>query len=678
MVMPVQAFVKRQKVALDDDQIDRISSLPDELLAHILSFLPTKDAVKTVLIRRFGNLWTSIHNLDFDECLYHKCNGVFYYEDRRVNEERLINLIRHLLILHERSDIHRFCLKLQLNQLKLANEIDTWIRFAMRKKVKVLDLDFKACGYAYDSPGGYHKLPNVVLTSDILTELKLAYCRVEPGEHIRLRSLKNLSLEDVLISDKTMIEIIYGSPALESLFLYRYYGFHKLDFSSCVEPREHIQFPSLKSLSLKDMLISDKTMIELISGCPTLESLFLFECYGFHRLDFTSLNLKNVVIELNWKDSSRLEVSCPYMTSLNIIGIERTDLYNVSPVVDAALEFDDAYFNCARGEYREVKLRFEQLHDCLFLYGCYGFHKLDFSSCVEPQEHIQFRSLKSLSLKDMLISDKTMIELISGCPALESLFLFECYGFHRLDFTSLNLKNVVIELNWKDSSRLEVSCPYVTSLNITGIERTDLYNVSSVVDAALEFDNYYFNCDRGEYREVKLLFEQLHDAVTLFTRSVLVFTIWELTKSSCPSMNWRCLVLKTMLTEWHFPGIASLLRNSPNLEMLDIHIMPGTNPFYHRDDQWLMHYEIDGENFWDLQQSTFHCLVSHLKTVRIHNFKIESCAVKLVHFLLRNACVLEKLVIETKWELYPYKEKLLCLPRASPQAVILFCEKCYS
>ncbi|XP_058220152.1 F-box/LRR-repeat protein At3g03360-like [Rhododendron vialii] len=451
------SICKRQKVALDDEQIDRISSLPDELLAHILSFLPTKDAVKTVLIRRFGNLWTSINNLDFDVC-----SGGFSYEDRRVNEERLI--------------------------------------------------------------------------SDILTELKLVYCLVEPREHIRLRSLKFLSLKDALISDKTMIEIISGCPALESLFLYR----------------------------------------------------------------------------------------------------------------------------------------------------CYGFHKLDFSSCVEPREHIQFRSLKSLSLKDMLISDKTMIELISGCPALESLFLFECYGFHRLDFTCRNLKNVVIELNWKCSSRLEVSCPYVTSLNITGIERTDLYNVSSVVDAALEFDNDYFNCACGEYREVKLLFEQLHDAVTLFTRSVLVFTIWELTKSSCPSMNWRRLVLKTMLTEWHFPGIASLLRNSPDLEMLDIHIMPGTNPFYHRDDQWLMHFEIDGENFWDFQQSSFYCLRSHLKTIRIRSFKIESCAVKLVHFLLRKACVLEKLVIETNRNSYPDEENLFTSEtwkefsedirssqRASPQAVIL-------
>ncbi|KAG5545419.1 hypothetical protein RHGRI_017785 [Rhododendron griersonianum] len=474
---------ERQKVALNE-QIDRISSLPDPILAHILSLLPTEDAVKTVLIRRFGNLWTYIHNLDFDVCLYHECTEVDY-EDT-VDEERLINLIRHVLILHQRSDIHRFCLKLELNlwstpgQLELANEIDTWIRFALRKKVKVLELDFKACGNS--GPEGYHKLPNVVFISDSITELKLVYC------------------------------------------------------------------------------------------------------------------------------------------------------------------------------------------------------------CVEPREHIQLASLKSLSLNGILICDKMMIDILSGCPALESLFLYECYGLHKLDFTSVNLKNVVIELDCHDSSRLEVSCPYVTSLNISGIERTDLYNVSSIVDAALEFDNRFFDCACGQYREVKMLFEQLYDAevFTLFTRAILVFTIWVLIRSPCPSMNWRRLVLKTMLTKWHFPGIASLLRNSPDLEMLDIHIQPGTKPFCIHDDPWLMEYEIDGENFWDLQRSSFHCLRSHLKTIRIRSFKIKSCAVKLVHFLLRKACVLEKLVIETNWVSYPdeenpftsetwkeFSEDIHSCPRASPQAVIL-------
>ncbi|KAI8550972.1 hypothetical protein RHMOL_Rhmol06G0148100 [Rhododendron molle] len=62
-----------------------------------------------------------------------------------------------------------------------------------------------------------------------------------------------------------------------------------------------------------------------------------------------------------------------------------------------------------------------------------------------------------------------------------------------------------------------------------------------------------------------MLFEQLYyaEVFTLFNRAILVFAIWELIRSSFPSMNWRRLVLKLILTRWHLPGIASLLRNSP-------------------------------------------------------------------------------------------------------------------
>ncbi|XP_058772407.1 FBD-associated F-box protein At3g52670-like isoform X2 [Vicia villosa] len=47
---------------------DRISSLPDEVISHILSFLPTKLAATTsILSKRWNPLWLSVPTLNFDD-----------------------------------------------------------------------------------------------------------------------------------------------------------------------------------------------------------------------------------------------------------------------------------------------------------------------------------------------------------------------------------------------------------------------------------------------------------------------------------------------------------------------------------------------------------------------------------------------------------------------------------
>ncbi|KAK2970486.1 hypothetical protein RJ640_023669 [Escallonia rubra] len=49
-----------------NDGDDRLSNLPDEILCHILSFLPTKNVVATsILSSRYSSLWSCIPVLDF-------------------------------------------------------------------------------------------------------------------------------------------------------------------------------------------------------------------------------------------------------------------------------------------------------------------------------------------------------------------------------------------------------------------------------------------------------------------------------------------------------------------------------------------------------------------------------------------------------------------------------------
>ncbi|XP_074270818.1 uncharacterized protein LOC141594721 [Silene latifolia] len=54
-----------QNCVCSDVGRDRLSEMPDEIIINILSCMPTIDAVRTVLLRRFGNLWTFVHSLKF-------------------------------------------------------------------------------------------------------------------------------------------------------------------------------------------------------------------------------------------------------------------------------------------------------------------------------------------------------------------------------------------------------------------------------------------------------------------------------------------------------------------------------------------------------------------------------------------------------------------------------------
>ena len=66
-----QSSSKRKKMEHfpdKDTSVDRISNLPDSLLCHILSFLPTNEAVvTTILSSRWKPLWTLIPKLDLED-----------------------------------------------------------------------------------------------------------------------------------------------------------------------------------------------------------------------------------------------------------------------------------------------------------------------------------------------------------------------------------------------------------------------------------------------------------------------------------------------------------------------------------------------------------------------------------------------------------------------------------
>lgn len=109
-------------------------------------------------------------------------------------------------------------------------------------------------------------------------------------------------------------------------------------------------------------------------------------------------------------------------------------------------------------------------------------------------------------------------------------------------------------------------------------------------------------------------------------------------------------------------------------------------------------YDFDGKDYWKSKNGDFRGLRKYLKTVMIYGYVTEPYVLELIEFLLKNALVLEKMVISTKRTLQPihqyelfkdavsdqedrftpeellqFSQKLLTLPRASKSAVIQFC-----
>jgi hypothetical protein len=105
---------KRRRIAEED----RISSLPDCLLGHILSFLPTKTSVATsILANRWRHVWKHVSVLDF------------------------VNRVFSLRMPYPIEKMSLSCIKSIFNDKLCTSSVDTWVRSAIGPHLKELSLN---------------------------------------------------------------------------------------------------------------------------------------------------------------------------------------------------------------------------------------------------------------------------------------------------------------------------------------------------------------------------------------------------------------------------------------------------------------------------------------------------------------------------------------------------------
>ncbi|KAK4435487.1 hypothetical protein Salat_0712100 [Sesamum alatum] len=208
----------RKKPKTCEGNKDFFSYLPDPILMHILSFLPLRDAIKTVLFRRFGNLWLSMPVLDLDNCLYHEY-GDDYDEDDDCDYKNFMDVVNQVRNHHNDTTLDKLRVKLyfELHYSKngpasdnanakkeraAADQIGNLVGYAISRKVKILDLDFRGCATpGIMNPLTYFAFPDL-FRSNYLTDLRLVACDIRSFEEINLPALRVLFLKELAVTDK--------------------------------------------------------------------------------------------------------------------------------------------------------------------------------------------------------------------------------------------------------------------------------------------------------------------------------------------------------------------------------------------------------------------------------------------------------------------------------------------
>ncbi|KAK9269655.1 hypothetical protein L1049_001433 [Liquidambar formosana] len=244
-----------------DEGEDRISNLPDSVLHHILSFLPTKYAVGTcILSKRWQFMWTSISNIDFCDFMFYSCEKKYSFP---LETTSFSNCVERVLILRDASIIKKF--RLRCFASIDASHVHTWISAAIRHGVQELELSTHSTNIA---------LPYCLFICESLTILKLGSGSIlKVPTSIYFPNLKTFHLDQVtFIDDLSTQKLFSNCPVLQELSL-----------TECVWNNiksTTIRVPSLKRLTIDYIPYCS---VDVILDCEInvyAENLIYFNCSG--------------------------------------------------------------------------------------------------------------------------------------------------------------------------------------------------------------------------------------------------------------------------------------------------------------------------------------------------------------------------------------------------------------
>ncbi|KAI7751684.1 hypothetical protein M8C21_026203 [Ambrosia artemisiifolia] len=192
--------------------MDRISRLPDDVICHILSFLPTKHAVATsILSSRWVNLWSFLTVIDLDDTLYLNPS-----RKASTSSQLFVNFLDRVLYMNQSQTILKFRLSLHDLHGHTLSRLNGLIQNVVMRNVVEIDL------------GIFFSFPNNDECLKIPNSMSLEVLKVRTEDGLKMETFPGcfprLTVFDVKVSlvasgDDLITNLFPCLPALEKLCL---------------------------------------------------------------------------------------------------------------------------------------------------------------------------------------------------------------------------------------------------------------------------------------------------------------------------------------------------------------------------------------------------------------------------------------------------------------------------
>ncbi|CAK8535242.1 unnamed protein product [Lathyrus sativus] len=298
--IPIDAFGRRthklSKRQKSNEGRDLTSNLPDHVIGHILSFLPTKEAIHTsILSKRWIYLGTFITGLNFDD-------RDFYYSSHTIRKKKFVDFVDRALLYWNNGGFQS--VSLALLETYDSSCIKKWISVVLNLRIKKLCVNLQNEFIA--SSDAFYKCK-------FLEELVLNRFAITVSSFVCLSSLTILKLSRTKITCDSSNEsetLALNFPALRK--------YETLDCTWSGVKSVTLQVPLLEVVSIKYTSVSRDSHVEIKFYASQLTKF----CYsGFVSdtilLDTDSLASADISLYNNEKSVQEIEMFVCKLLSIN-------------------------------------------------------------------------------------------------------------------------------------------------------------------------------------------------------------------------------------------------------------------------------------------------------------------------------------------------------------------------